>query len=503
MTSSTAVGSIRRLPGVFGGEAVGISSLMWRSTLGAAERLLTASHLYFRAGTRLTRQCFSNDGSSSSLEDATLLACLQQMVTQLRDTTKVGEKISIVRQYPQLFPLLHLYLDPRPFYITSKSLASGLRPRPPTASPAATKPPSQTLMLSLLEDLRQRRLTGNAAKAALTVLLEGHPQHEELILALLDRNLQVGLGPRLLSRALGAEAEGEGKDDDTAPANSCPAATGASLSESPTTIEAVPPPDARHITLQDPARRRPGSRAFPVTSQELPVALGLPLQHRSVKLAAVPGEHWLISRKLDGIRCLAHYHHGQLAMYTRAGKPLNHLSEIQQDLLALARRIQADHPAEMGQEFYIDGELCVLTEPEGTASEQQPGTHASMVDDFRAALSIVLARPTEASLEQHARRQRLLFYAFDLIPSSTAALPSTEILSNRLARLKGSLEGVQEAPSLRFIKLLPQHRTEDPFEFRQFLDEARTRRWEGLILRRDAPFKPKRRYHAITGSTVC
>lgn len=388
-------------------------------------------------------------------EEEQFLESLQRLLHDLRQTSRPTDKVQIIRRQEGLCDFLRFYAHSGPFNITSHSLAKSV----PLDDPSC--PPENHHLQGLLEALSERRVTGHKAIAQVQRYVRTHPKYEALIRALLDRDWKAGTGPALLSKALH-------------PVEHAEEAVG---------LVASDPPGARHIiTAPHQHSSSRVRRPFPTTSKNLPIALGFPLQ--KVKLpSATDGDFWLISRKLDGIRCLAHYQRGVVKMITRAGNEINNLSKVRDELQALADKIASHHP-EM-TDFYIDGELCVARSRDG-GDFSVDDLMDDLVDDFRSTLSTLLSK-TDSS-KGRSGQHSMVFFAFDLIDQQNLA---DTILSARLSRLRAGLEECGRPPP-ETIRLLTQHRTQNPLDFRLFVDQQRQHRWEGLILRRDAPFVPRR-----------
>lgn len=368
---------------------------------------------------------------------------LASLRSALAGTSSIKEKIALVRNLPELHPLLstiflNQYADS--FNITSRSIRRQLD---------YTKEVVQHEELeSLLNQLAQRQVSGHAAIATVQQFIEENKEFEDLILAVLDKKLGVGLGARIFRRVL------------------------EQAKEVPKETIAV-----RHISLTSAPSG--GKTRFPKTNKELPVALGYPLQKVRIN-DETWDDHWLVSRKLDGIRCLAHFdQENQTHLFTRSGKSLDHLSKIRNSVHHLGMIIKRTCP-DLESDFFLDGELCVMSR---VKSSMLPAAldHASD-DDFPSALSIVLSRPGEEVPKSNAP---LVYCLFDLFP----AKGSEKILSERLAHLQAALTELESD----VVYLLPQQRHQRPLEqIKSLLQLAHTYKWEGLMLRRDAVHVPRR-----------
>lgn len=383
----------------------------------------------------------------SCTPESAFLASLQQLLADLGRTSRSTEKVQVIKRQEQLWDFLRFYAQSRPFNITSRSLDKSI----PLELSDSTPPDT---LQSLLEALSQREVTGHRAIARFQRYIKQNPEYKELLYSLLDRDWKVGVGPALLSKAL------------------CKSPSDSSI------LVSTELPNARHIEARNQHAPPNGKRPFPITSKDLPIALGYPIQNVKL-LSPKEGEHWLISRKLDGIRCLGHYQQGSITMLTRAGNEIKSLPQVRSELQVLADQIASQHP-EMA-DFYLDGELCVLKAPIGGQSPLP----ADLTEDFRTTLSVVLSK-SDLSLPTSSQRQ-VVFFAFDLFDQQSMADIN---LSTRLERLENCR--AQVCRPLGSIQVLSQHRTNNPLDFRRFLNQQRQQQWEGLILRRDAPFVPKR-----------
>lgn len=417
--------------------------------------------------TSLPAASSSADGNAVRDETRELLDKLDTMIKEVRSTTKTKEKVSIVeRQDFQVKNFLNAFIRfalEGSLHVTSHSIQKYEKQVIPPVIPPK---PRDFSLESLLEALSERKLTGHSALETIHELMSRYPERKGLLMSIFDAKLGMGMGTVLIKEALSER--------------------NAYFAHNP----------GRAIQLSNVDKEdRPAY--FPRTSKDLPVALGVSLQKIGNYFEKTAGSTWLISRKLDGIRCLAHYIPGldggepELKLYTRAGNELTHLHRVKRDLYEWGYHISQSHP--MIGEFYIDGELCVV----GESSHRQPQTSSqghenalsegSMIEDFRAALGIVLKKPRSSVIQY----DNLYFFAFDLVPSG----PQTEsplILSQRINILRESLRDLGWDDSRR-VRILDQFVTKNPEDFKSLVDA----RWEGLIIRRDCEHLPKRSYHLL------
>lgn len=349
----------------------------------------------------------------------------------------------IIQKYPETHSFLKFFLHSGPLHIGKVSIHRKL---PTESSPITNNVPDS--IEELMRRLSERRISGYNAIRTVQTFINKHQEHCELLVSILEKDLRIGIAGKLLEKAL--------KADQLIDANSI---------------------DAQHITTTTSSSKK--GKVYPKTSKALPVALGVPLQHPSLKISASEGTNWLISRKLDGIRCLTHCNARGASLLTRAGNKLDNLPEIQIEVQHVAQSIREKYPEMV--DFYLDGELVAFALDNNTADIDK------LSDDFRSTLSIVASSRTneEKGNIRPENRQRLVYFLFDLIDRHNLCETT---LSERLAQLQSAIKGLLLAK----VYLLKQHMTKDPFEFRNHLVACKSNKWEGLILRRDAPHIPRR-----------
>ena len=146
-------------------------------------------------------------------------------------------------------------------------------------------------LFGLLEDLRDSNLTGHAAIGAVNSFVAENKQYEELIYNAIDKNLQTRANASLINKV------------------------------------------------------KPGT--VPVFD----VALAKSYADRADKVSFESGE-WYVSRKLDGLRCIAIIDgNGDASFFSRKGKEFQTLSVLAKELKRLGF-----------SNVVLDGELCILDE---------------------------------------------------------------------------------------------------------------------------------------------
>lgn len=238
-----------------------------------------------------------------SHSDKRLFEELEGLVVRLRATGSVNAKVELLRQKPELLPLLHRVYSPLVrFHISSKALKGQ---NDSASSPAATSSQNEAITLDrLLSLLTERAVTGNAAHDAVIAFLARYPEHDALIKAILDKNLKARIGTELIHRAM---------------------------------------------------------RGGETPDEKPPCALGFSIDHdgcrEHLERSLARNEAWYMSRKYDGIRAFLCYnvHEGTVQILSRRRVPIAGLNptvmeELQRDM------------ERIGQSCMLDGELVVFDE---------------------------------------------------------------------------------------------------------------------------------------------
>ena len=165
-------------------------------------------------------------------------------------------------------------------------------------------------------------------------------------------------------------------------------------------------------------------------------------------------DDWYISRKLDGVRCLVFVDEsGDIEVRSRAGKQINTLYNLEQ----MVKKLNVTS-------VVFDGEICKVDQ-EGNENFQdimkELNRKNHQIIDFR-------------------------YFVFDLLTlDEFYEGESARVLSTRLDQLKSLVKEVEQ------IEYLPQGliKSEDHFHM---LQSKVPDSWEGLMLRKDVPYKGKR-----------
>lgn len=442
------------------------------------------------------------------------LGSLYELVKQLKNTTKISEKVSIIKSYPQLHPILETIIECVPLHITRRSIE--LYEQKLAGNIIQIHPDHMEYTKSLtrlLKALHRREVTGNVAKNVILSYVNNIKYKysgadlKDLVMLIIDRDLKFGMSSVLLSRALSSPTEHTKIDVASSIAND-------SFFKDSNSKKT-------HIVLS--SKENFAKNRFPVTTKDLPIALGYPIQRAGSIFEKKLGTRWLLSRKIDGIRCITRIDFSNsvdknftIKMFSRAGNLISGFASLELELSRLAGNIVFDLKSKPNfkakTSLYLDGELCILLphsaghkvesisqearisspmnySPSLTENEPIGGLSVdnwTFLDreDFRSTLSAVLRKMEFKNGETIKDDPRMVYFLFDLIDENRPE----DILSVRLDRLHSSITQ-SDAKRVRF---LPQMMTIEPLALKEPLETCRRLGWEGLILRRDCEYVGKR-----------
>ena len=181
---------------------------------------------------------------------------------------------------------------------------------------------------------------------------------------------------------------------------------------------------------------------------------------------------WYISRKLDGVRCITILRYDKdlgkhlCEFYFRSGIRIETLGKLESDLFKYITPILPK------ESFVFDGEVCKID--------------AQGKEDFKGVMHEIRKKDHEMEDPKYMMFDYLTLDEFQLQVSS-----KERIFSTRLVGLKDVLEKGQKNcknPRCFMIQQL-EHNDEN---FLKMFKESKTEKWEGLMLRRDDPYKGKR-----------
>lgn len=197
------------------------------------------------------------------------------------------------------------------------------------------------------------------------------------------------------------------------------------------------------------------NRALPNTVEEFSVALGLPFDDKTER-ETTKGD-WYISRKLDGCRVITIIDEkGDINFYSRQGNEFHTLEVLKKQLEKM----------NLPKSSVLEGEVYILD--------------SNGDEDFKRTVSEIKKKDHVIS--------HPVYSLFDYLTLEDFKAKKTSVkFSQRLSHLH---ELISSSPN-PFIEILPQyHKTDDMFKTlkQQSLDKG----WEGLMLRKDAPYQGKR-----------
>ena len=252
-------------------------------------------------------------------------------------------------------------------------------------------------LFQLLDRLDNREITGHAAIAEVNGFIDNNQEHVDLIYNIIDRNLKTRSTASMINKII------------------------------------------------------------PGCVPTFDVALAATYDDKTKKKVNFMKDDWYLSRKLDGVRCLAFFNEwGEVSLYSRSGKPFLTLDKVKEELQELDL-----------QNVVMDGEICIVDENGN--------------EDFQSIIK-------EIKRKDHTIEQPL-FQVFDLITAEDFANKvSKESLYLRLQ----TLEMILGNPNSKHIKYLKQYLTTGEDMVKEQMAIAAKEGWEGLMLRKDDVYKGKR-----------
>ncbi len=187
------------------------------------------------------------------------------------------------------------------------------------------------------------------------------------------------------------------------------------------------------------------------------VALASTYDDKTKKKVDFIKDDWYLSRKLDGVRCLAFFNEwGEVSLYSRSGKPFLTLDKVKEELQGLDL-----------QNVVMDGEICIVDENGN--------------EDFQSIIK-------EIKRKNHTI-ENPLFQAFDIITAEDFA---SKVSKEKLFLRLQSLEMILADTKLKHLKYLKQYLTTSEDMVKEQMAIAAKEGWEGLMLRKDELYKGKR-----------
>ena len=244
-------------------------------------------------------------------------------------------------------------------------------------------------LFTLLDDLDDRNITGHAAIAAVNAFIQQYQEWSDLIYQVIDRNLETRATTTLINRVM------------------------------------------------------------PNLIPTFNVALAH--DYTKVKGINLADGSWYVSRKLDGVRCLAIIRDGKVNFFSRNGKEFDTLARVKSAIEALGLK-----------NCVLDGEICLMKE-DGS-------------DDFQGILKQIQRK--DHSIENPK------YWVFDIMTLEEFDSGVGNVaLSERLKRLVFTDD---------IIANLPQYLITSEEALVQLRDSSRSNGWEGLIARKNVGYEGDR-----------
>lgn len=194
------------------------------------------------------------------------------------------------------------------------------------------------------------------------------------------------------------------------------------------------------------------NKAVPGLIPEFEVALS---EKFSDKIVDFSKDTWFASRKLDGVRCLiVADDDGSVTCFSRQGKIFETLGKVEEAVKTLGLRSSV-----------IDCEVCLMNEDD---------------DDFQGIMKLI--RKKDFAIPNPVCK------VFDLLTiEEFSSKRSKRTLSERISEIPKKIPSKN-----RILQVLPQTVVRDRKHYDELMEDAASKGWEGLILRRDATYQGKR-----------
>ena len=170
---------------------------------------------------------------------------------------------------------------------------------------------------------------------------------------------------------------------------------------------------------------------------------------------------WYASRKIDGVRCLIIEEDGEPTFYSRQGRKYETLSVI----------ADAIKKIDNWSDFVFDGEIC-LVDKDGN-------------EDFSSVMKVIRKKGHTIAAPR--------YKMFDVLTKAEFIEGAGKVKFNaRIKRLQQMKEFAIEKKVENFLDVIDQNEVKGKQHLMELAADAGTRGWEGLILRKDVPYKGKR-----------
>ena len=252
-------------------------------------------------------------------------------------------------------------------------------------------------IFGLLDDLNERVITGHNALGAVNAFVLDHIIHEELIWNIIDRNLKTRSTSSMINKVI---------------------------------PNAIPTFD---------------------------VALANTYDEKTKKKVDLKNDDWYLSRKLDGVRCLAFFDEfGDVTFFSRSGKPFETLGKVKEELEELNIHNSV-----------MDGEICIVDENGN--------------EDFQSIIK-------EIKRKDHTI-EKPMYKIFDFISLDDFENKTSDNILSERQYILGLV--LQERDGY-YYEMLEQHCITSEAMIEEKMNVAIQNGWEGLMLRKDETYRGKR-----------
>jgi len=195
------------------------------------------------------------------------------------------------------------------------------------------------------------------------------------------------------------------------------------------------------------------NKVFPNLIPEFDIALAHKYEDHKKKVD-FQKDDWYVARKLNGVRCIVIKEGDLIRYFSRTGKEYFTFKNLDDSVYSINE-----------DSFVLDGEACIIDE--------------NGKEDFTAVVSEIRKK------DYTIKNPKLMVFDFLTIEEFNNKKSKTK-LSERFKRFKKyNVENGR-------IEVLKQTKIDDEEHFKEFQDISAENGWEGLILRKDVPYKGKR-----------
>jgi DNA ligase-1 len=174
-----------------------------------------------------------------------------------------------------------------------------------------------------------------------------------------------------------------------------------------------------------------------------------------VKGVDILDKTWYVSRKLDGVRCITVVNGEDVKFFSRNGKEFHTLGRVKEEILKLGMK-----------NVVYDGEICLMNE-DGS-------------DDFQGILKQIQRKDHTI--------QNPKYWIFDLLTIDEFSQNlESPVFSDRISKRRKWIDY-----SNGILERLPQIKIDSEETLIELKNKAKDLNWEGLIARRDTPYRAGR-----------